>query len=118
MRKPREPRLTARMGVVVWAKARAVESRVPSPPREMTSTGSWAARSQRAMASSVEAEVGGAVGLKDGGEAVAGEPVEELGEDELELRLLRLGDDGYLGHGEMSVPRGGAASDAAGGSCA
>ncbi len=53
-----------------------------------------------------EAEVGGAVGLEDGGEAVAGEPVDEFGEDELQLRLLRLGDDSYLGHLEKSVPRG------------
>jgi len=45
-----------------------------------------------------EAEVGGAVGLEDGGKAVAGEPGDEFGEDGLELWLLRLGDDGYCGH--------------------
>jgi len=52
-----------------------------------------------------EADVGGAIGFEDGGEAVATEPFDEFGEDELQLRLLRLGDDGYLRHREMSVPR-------------
>jgi hypothetical protein len=45
-----------------------------------------------------EADVGGAVGLEDGGEASGAEPGDEFGEDELQLGLLRLGDDGYRRH--------------------
>ncbi len=51
----------------------------------------------------VPADVGGAFGIEDGGEALGAEPLGEFGEDELELRFLRLGDDGCLGHGVNSV---------------
>ena len=51
----------------------------------------------------VPTDVGGAFGVEDGGKALGAEPLDELGEDELELRFLRLGDDGCLGHGVNSV---------------
>ena len=51
----------------------------------------------------VPADVGGAFGVEDGGKALGAEPVDEFGEDEFELGLLRLGDDGSLRHDVNSV---------------
>ncbi len=50
-----------------------------------------------------ETDVGGAVGFEDGSKPVVGEPIDELGEDVLQLWLHRLGDDCYLGHRVNSV---------------
>ena len=53
----------------------------------------------------VAMEVEGALRVKDRDEALSVEPEDELGEDEFELWLLRLGDDGSLGHGDECIAR-------------
>src|ERR1041385_1648262 len=54
VKKPREPRLTPRMGISACATQRAVESSVPSPPRTMTKSGATRARSSRSAGSQSE----------------------------------------------------------------
>jgi hypothetical protein len=73
VRKPREPRLTARMGVVVGEGAGGGEQGAVAA--EGDDEDGLVGGEVAALDGLVgEAEVGGAVGLEDGGEAVAGEP--------------------------------------------
>ncbi len=87
------PRFTLRMGVPVAAKMREAASRVPSPPRTMTSAGF------------VLGQLGARNGRRAGGvrsafrvqhrrEAVLAQPRDELRQQPRQLFLLGLGDDG------------------------